>query len=181
MKKGQAYSRAICAASYAEGGAKKHDYCWMRVVDLKDGVYVGLATYGDAWRDEDGPCTKKSILKILNSGAVKNQILFDHNQEWRVVSDKKLVQADFKKVFEKPQLKIGKYFKYKWQYHEASGSCTQEPGEADREYNVLTKTSVNFEKSENDNKLVLGTTSNSVKSYYYISEEECKKDQLTKK
>jgi hypothetical protein len=176
LKHGQAYSRAICIASYAEGGAKRHDYCWLRAVDMKDGVYVGTATYGDAWRDETGLCTKESILRILNKGYIKNQLLFGKDKEWKVVSDTRGVTANFKKMFEKPKVKIGPYFKYRWQYYPASGQCIEEPGEADQEFLSLKGSFKNMEKSESDSRLVLGTRTNSVKSRFYISKGACESD-----
>lgn len=101
LKNGQAYSNSLCASSYEDGGAKKHSFCWLRVVNLKEGVYVGRASYGDAWRDESGPCSKESLTKILSKGAIKSQILFGANKEWKVVTDKTDIASDFYKLFSK--------------------------------------------------------------------------------
>ena len=98
LRKGQAFTNAICAASYAEGGAKSHDFCWLRPVDMKKGVYLGRASYGSSWRDESGPCTKDTIEKILSTPSVRNEVFFGAgvNKEWSIVTDKKDVSEKFK-------------------------------------------------------------------------------------
>lgn len=100
LKKGQAFTNSVCAASYEEGGAKKHDYCWLRPVDMKRGIYLGNSIYGGAWRDESGPCSKESIEKILSRPSVRNEVFFGAgvNKEWSIVSDKKGVATKFKSL-----------------------------------------------------------------------------------
>lgn len=115
LKSGQAYSRAICIASYSEGGAKKHNFCILRVVDMKSGNFVGTATYGSRWRDERGQCSKDSIIKVLD----KNKSEFSgHNKEWKIVSDRFSAVPTFKNVIDgsliNEQRKLLKYGKYLW-------------------------------------------------------------------
>lgn|GEM_PF-6215460 len=101
LKKGQAYTNAFCVASYSEGGAKKREFCWLRSVDLKNGVYIDRVPSPSSWRDESGQCTKESLRRILNTTTVKSSILYGvgPNKTWSVVSDEKGVSEKFEIYF----------------------------------------------------------------------------------
>ena len=96
LVKGQAKSIALCASSYEEKGALKRKFCWLRPLDMKQGVYTSNDNRGSSWRDENGSCTKEALTKIFNNSSIKGQIqLKAVNSEWKVVSDKLGVEKLF--------------------------------------------------------------------------------------
>lgn len=143
LKKGQAFSSAVCAASYSEGGAKKHNFCWLRPLDLKLGVYKdkGRSSKGDVWRDESGACSKESVIKLFNKNRILSEMLYGGNKEWKTVVDKTGAIPDISVFLEEikkkqrsatnERIKKLKNGKYRWWYYTPTSSCNDSPGQAD--------------------------------------------------
>jgi len=64
--KGRASPGAICIASYDEGGARKHPFCYARPLDLLDGTWGRDQTYGSVYRVEGTHCSKAAIKKLFS-------------------------------------------------------------------------------------------------------------------
>jgi hypothetical protein len=165
LKSGQVFDRAICADSYEEGGAKKHDYCWLRIVDLSKGVYIGLATYGDAFRDEAGPCTKESLMRIIHKV---------------VATDKLKIETDFREELRVKTLdelsKTLKYFKFQWENVDYSSDCRKSLGEPDE----VIRTFPNSKVQASDDKITITREPETKPWIYFSSEKACKKDKRVK-
>jgi hypothetical protein len=174
LKNGQAFSNAICANSYEEGGAKKVDFCWLRVVDMKSGVYRGSGGYGSRWRDESGPCGQKSLRKILNAN--RSEFNFGKNKEWKIVSDRLSAISDFNKLLdgsiEKEEFDKLKYGKFRWLYWAPTNKCAEMPGGADK--NVEDTHDPASVTSQTDSKLTLKVGKESW--LYFTSKDQCQKE-----
>lgn len=179
LKSGQAYSISLCANSYSEGGAKKHDFCWLRIADLKKGVYVGNESYGSAWRDEAGPCTKESIIRLFSKDVILGQMLFSKIKEWKTVDDKTGAIPDIEKFYEQIQekkraeveekLKKLKYGKFRWWYYTPSRECQEALGEVDERLRYsVRKTKV---VKETDDIVTLSADGELTK--FYTTKEVC--------
>lgn len=171
LKSGQAFSNAVCANSYEEGGAKKHEFCWLRVVDLKNGQYRGPGGYGSRWRDESGPCGTKSLRKILNAN--RSEFNFGKDKEWKIASDKLSAIPDFKKLLdgtvEKEEFEKLKYGKFRWLYWAPTKDCTEMPGNADK--NLEDAQDPASVVSQTDSKLTLKVGKE--KWLYFTSKDQC--------
>lgn len=181
---------AVCFDSMKEGGAKGHVYCALRPIDLVEGVYTDDPSRGDFKRSEGSLCNKKAITKILSTNYVKGQLKTKYSFAragkdkggWVIVDDKHSVEKEFLNIFKKEVPKKGPYAKYRWEFYPANNSCHERIGGADSENDSITQTTIASSriKIESQDRLILGTMSNSVKSHYYTTKEYCMNDKERK-
>lgn len=160
--KGQAYSRAICINSYKENNANKKEYCWLRFIDMKEGVYI--VDNDSSYRKDGSFCSMESIAELLQTSW--QQIAFGDDKKWHIVNDRFSVGKNgFYKINE---IKVPKKtVAYPWSFHSNTDKCYNTPNS----YSAFIKTAKI--KDKNKSRIIFERKGFPL-AYFYSSEANCK-------